>query len=231
VRRLPAAAVVLAALAACGGGGGDEGDDAVAAGGGASTTIEVDGSAACEAERHAVVFGLDGVLTPSDDELIRHIEDASYVPATRDGAAELVTAWQERGYEIVYISGRPTNMVLHDRPVLQVTEEWLASSSFPTGEGTTLHLWDPAVYESKDLYKLQTIFDLVTAGVVVEAAYTESPGDYRVLHTGGVDVENLFAIGTVEGAPPEASIDATSFRPHLEAVVTPMEPLGSRCGS
>ena len=227
MRRLPhlaASLAVLAGAAACGGGATD---GTVESADTSTTQPAVDTTAACEAERHAVVFGLDGVLTPSDDELFRQIQDASYTPATRDGAAELVQAWADRGYEIVYISGRPSNMVLHDRPVLEVTNEWLAASSFPTGEGTTLTLWDPTQYATKDLYKLQTIFDLVTDGVVVDAAYTESPDDYRALRTGGVDVENLYAIGTVEGAPPEHSIDASSFRPHLASEVEPLPPLCS----
>jgi hypothetical protein len=220
---------VALGAAACGGGGDDGAtDDTVEAASGASTTTTpAETTVACEAERHAVVFGLDGVLTPSDDELFRQLEDPAYVPVTRDGAAELVQAWAERGYEIVYISGRPVSMVVGERPVLDVTEEWLEVRGFPTGEGATLHLWDPDVHENKDLYKLETIFDLISDGVVVEAAYTESPADYRALRTGGVEVEKLYAIGTVEGAPAEHSIEAGSFRPHLDAVVTPLAP---RCG-
>jgi hypothetical protein len=222
MRRLSHLAVALVAVAGASACGGGTTDDTVESADSTTTTASVDTTAACESERHAVVFGLDGVLTPSDDELFRHIEDPSYVPVTRDGAAELVQAYADRGYEIVYISGRPINMVLHDRPALDVTEEWLEMRSFPTGEGTSLTLWDPAQYATKDLYKLQTIFDLVTEGVIVDAAYTESPDDYRALRTGGVDVEALYAIGTVEGAPPEHSIDDSSFRPHLASEVEPL---------
>ena len=59
--------------------------------------------------------------------------------------------------------------------MLEITEEWLCSASFPTGDGTTLHLWDATELATKDLYSSRRSSTSITDGVTVEAAVRGVP--------------------------------------------------------
>ena len=84
----------------------------------------------------AIVFDIDGTLTTGDSELITEIvQDVfnnTYDQALRAGAVETAWALFDKGYLLVYLSGRPDLL----RPM---TERWLEAHAFPPG---ALHLTD-----------------------------------------------------------------------------------------
>ena len=52
----------------------------------------------------AVVTDIDETLTTSDDEWLSQMGDAEHDPAMRPAANELIQAYADAGYEIVYIT-------------------------------------------------------------------------------------------------------------------------------
>jgi phosphatidate phosphatase PAH1 len=77
-----------------------------------------------------VVFDIDGTLTTSDFELIRQYFSELFgrrrVPTAYDGAQDVVQAYRDAGYEVLYMTGRP--YWLSD-----ITREWLVDQKMPLG--------------------------------------------------------------------------------------------------
>ena len=72
-----------------------------------------------DGQTQAVVFSIDGSFTAS-------VSVTGRDPKVRAGAVDVVRHWQELGYLIVYITGRPD---MQQRRVVS----WLAQHNFPHG--------------------------------------------------------------------------------------------------
>jgi phosphatidate phosphatase PAH1 len=81
-----------------------------------------------------VVFDIDGTLTTSDAELAEQyfseLFGRRHIPTAYDGARDVVQAYRDAGYEVLYLTGRP--YWLSD-----ITRAWLDSQKMPIGN---LHL-------------------------------------------------------------------------------------------
>ncbi|TNF30012.1 MAG: hypothetical protein EP329_14465 [Deltaproteobacteria bacterium] len=89
-----------------------------------------------EAGTEAIVCDIDGTLTTDDNELLMEIAQSifnnTYDQEMRAGAVDMLWSWYDKGYLIVYLTGRPDLL----RPM---TERWLVAHGFPPGP---LHLTD-----------------------------------------------------------------------------------------
>jgi hypothetical protein len=230
-----AAAVVVClgvlACAACGGSGDDEEAAASSATGTdgaateatsiATTTPSVAGSLSppgdvpCPENRHAVVIDLRTLIT-EEGELYRWYDNASYDPLVRAGAVELVAAYVQRGYEIVYVTGwDATTMLGTTTPVTEALPNWMAGHGFPVGAGTSLHMWPPEEFESEDVFKTQVLADLRSEGVQVDRLYTNDPTDVPAYVSGGMGADRIHTFGPaarVEGTDPVANEDFAVHR-------------------
>jgi phosphatidate phosphatase PAH1 len=101
---------------------------------------------AAETERHAVVVDIDGVLTtyqlldygPTNGIFL----DLGVAYARRD-AALLMNLFHRKGYDIVYLAGRPANLKVNGMSMGDATWKWLRDEGFPTEpDRTTLLLQD-----------------------------------------------------------------------------------------
>jgi hypothetical protein len=215
--------------AACSGGGGGEAVEATteASGTGAaapSTTTTATTAPApavpCPEDRHAVVVDVL-LLLASDGDLIAWIGDAARRPAPRPGAIELLQAYFQRNYEIVYLTGLPSDTLLgRSVPITEALPQWIAETGFPNGDATSLHMWDPAATSSGSVHKTQVMVDLATDGVTVDRVYTGGGVDVPTYRNGGVTGDNsiwAFDVDTdVEGAERIAGDDLVA---HREATV------------
>jgi hypothetical protein len=103
-------------------------------------------SIAADPERHAVVVDIDGVLTQymlQDYGPTNGIFLDLGVAYPRRDAALLMNVFYRKGYDIVYLAGRPANMKVNGMSMADATLKWLHDEGFPTEPGrTTLLLQD-----------------------------------------------------------------------------------------
>lgn len=100
-----------------------------------------------DAERHAVVVDIDGALTqymlldygPTNGIFL----DAG-VDYPRVDAALLMNLYYRKGYDIVYLAGRPANMKVNGLPMGDATLQWLRDHGFPTEPDRTVLLLEDA---------------------------------------------------------------------------------------
>lgn len=119
----------------------------------------------------AVLFDVDGTLTTDDGELFDDLLGRG-TAAAFDGAAAVARRWAEKGYLIVYVTGRP--YLLRDH-----TRRWLEAGGFPYGPlFTPVRIRDarPTV-AGVGAYKREVLVDLQARGVVFARAYGNAATD------------------------------------------------------
>lgn len=179
----------------------------------------------------AVVFDIDGTLTTADFELIRELFDdllrGDYVPEMYPAAPDVVWTWQQRGYLVIYLTGRPDLL-------RGISEAWLRELGFPAG---AVHLTDTnqqalpteagvARYKAEFLQRLQT-----ELGLELVAAYGNASTDISAYEQAGVPKERTFIIGSNAGH--EGTVAVEDYGSHLlelqdlpEAAAPAPEPMG-----
>lgn len=145
---------------------------AVAAGAAACTPPPPDPAATAP----VVVFDIDGTLT--DDEL-------SETP--HPGAAAAVTAYLDRGYEVVYVTAR------WDALFRSSTETWLASNGFPD---QPLHMAPSLLVtdQSRVDFKTTELQSIEATSNQVTYAYGDSSTDFTAYANVGVPAQHVFAL-------------------------------------
>ncbi|XP_063931115.1 protein retinal degeneration B isoform X3 [Zophobas morio] len=124
-----------------------------------------------------IVFSIDGSFTASMSVTGRD-------PKVRAGAVDVVRHWQELGYLIVYITGRPD--MQHRRVV-----SWLSQHNFPHGlvsfaDGLST---DPLGHKAAYLHNL-----IQNHGVIIHSAYGSSK-DISVYTSVGLKPKQIFIVG------------------------------------
>nr|CAG4640614.1 EOG090X00NX [Eulimnadia texana] len=151
----------------------------------------------------AVVFSIDGSFTASMSVTGRD-------PKVRAGAVDVVRHWQELGYLIIYITGRPD---LQQRRVVA----WLAQHNFPHGllsfaDGLST---DPLRHKAEYLKYLVN-----DVGLEIRAAYGSSK-DITVYSSVGLKQEHIFIVGKVSRKQQGlAQVLSEGYASHLAALAT-----------
>lgn len=130
-------------------------------------------------QTECVVFSIDGSFTAS-------VSVTGRDPKVRAGAVDVVRFWQDLGFLILYITGRPD---LQQRKVVS----WLAEHNFPHGlvffsDGFST---DPLGHKAAHLNSLIT-----DHGVILYAAYG-SGKDISVYNNCGLSPKQIYAIGRI----------------------------------
>ena len=223
---LVAASLVLVAAACSGGGGGDAAEATTGGSASSATSAPSDGTTTstvavpCPEDRHAVVVDVR-LLVASENELYSWFGDASYDPLVRPGAVELLQAYFQRNYEIVYLTGWASDTVLGETvPVTQALPRWIADHGFPNGDATSLHMWDPAVADNENIHKTEVMVDLAADGVTVDRVYTGDDTDVPAYRNGGVTEEGrIWAFDVDADLPGAQRIPGNDLVAHREATV------------
>lgn len=131
--------------------------------------------AAVHGERKAVVFDIDGTLTPS----------VLSISTPRVGAAEAVKAFFDAGFEIVYISARVRLLQSH-------VPGWLAKHGFPQGE---LHMTESREDRlDTGAFKKRVLKTYADHGWRFSAAFGDSTSDFNAYVYAGVPQDRIFAL-------------------------------------
>ncbi len=124
---------------------------------------------------HAVVFDIDGTLTPA----------VMAVCEARPDAARAVHAYADKGYAIIYLSTR-TGWLSAGVP------DWLQRHGFPQG---SVHIAQTAQErDHPDDYKAALLREFHARGWVVDYAYGDSSTDLTAYAAAGVPADHVFAL-------------------------------------
>jgi len=130
-------------------------------------------------QTEAVVFSIDGSFTAS-------VSVTGKDPKVRPSSVDVVRHWQELGFLIIYVTGRPCMQ-------LRKVKSWLSMHNFPNGllsfaDGFST---DPLGHKTEFLRQLQQDHD-----IVVHAGYGSSK-DISVYSSLGVKQETINIVGKV----------------------------------
>uniref|UniRef100_A0A2M4A7D2 Putative phosphatidylinositol transfer protein n=2 Tax=Anopheles triannulatus TaxID=58253 RepID=A0A2M4A7D2_9DIPT len=150
-----------------------------------------------------IVFSIDGSFTAS-------VSVTGKDPKVRAGAVDVCRHWQELGYLLIYITGRPD---MQQQRVLS----WLSQHNFPHGlvsfaDGLST---DPLGHKATYLSNL-----ILNQGVIVHAAYGSSK-DISVYTSIGLKPKQIFITGKVsKKLQPMATPLADGYAAHLSSLMT-----------
>lgn len=143
----------------------------------------------------AVIFDIDGTLTPSDSEnlkdyarrLVRHPSEQG--PKIRVGAVEAARAAAREGL-VVYVTGRPPWL---SRP----TREWLAHHGFPEGAVFCMTQSRDILPSTSHVGQAKTarFRSLQAAGLSFLRAYGNAPTDIQAYAAVGLPKDRTFILG------------------------------------
>jgi phosphatidate phosphatase PAH1 len=127
------------------------------------------------ADAKAVVFDIDGTLTP----------DVTAVFEVREDAAEAVNAYAAKGYEIVYLSTRVSWLSAG-------VPDWLEERGFPKG---SVHIAQTRSERDRpELYKIGVLESYKKHGWRLVYAYGDSSTDLAAYAAVGIPQEQVFAL-------------------------------------
>jgi hypothetical protein len=144
------------------------------------------------------VFDIDGTLTTSDGELIHEIISrvfkGDYVPKMRDGAVDAVNLMESKGYELVYLTGRPY-------PLHRVTKSWLLSKSFPRGSLILTNSNSQSVPNKKGVgtFKAKRIKEIKASKINVDHAFGNALTDIYAYDQAQVSKHKTHIVGKHAG--------------------------------
>lgn len=190
------------------------------------TTAAVDSSESgttagvCELEQPAIVTDIDETLTLSDGEFLMQIADGTYDPIEREGASELIVAYADLGYRIMYLSARSEDIVLTGtgETAREATERWLVEHGYPTDPETTvvvlaeMFVFDDTAQE----YKAAALMEQQAAGWRFDYAYGNATSDIGAYADAGIDLAVTFIIGEHAGEGGTVAVEGEGWVEHTE---------------
>jgi hypothetical protein len=211
--RAASAAILPAASGGSGATPADAGAPQLASSGGAAATPPV--PAACgDAPGPTVATDIHGTLTVED--YLDNIGNQT----PRPGAAEMLQAYSQRGYFILYITGAPQTIIAE-------TRSWFAEHGFPI-ERAILTLPEIASLDAtvnRD-YKTMRLREFIAKGYRFDYGYGDKTSDLEAFQAAGVATDHIFSIGAEAGAlgtrpiDEGTPVDAAGYEEHLAADVS-----------
>jgi hypothetical protein len=205
--------VLLAVAAGCSSGDDEGGDGDGALQAVAPTTTTTAPLLPCSEDRHLAVFDINGTLTATEEEAIAWLSDPSAEPPPRAQAAELVNAYRDDGYEILYVTSLSVDFVHGGIPITDSLNGWLERNGFPIdGSSVATSSTDDAAAELS-----AELVDLSSQGVSIDAAYTDNVDDIEAFSVGGATEVFLIGDETAGAATTIPGDDLTPVARQVEA--------------
>lgn len=212
LRVLPALVAGTLLVGACG--GGSRGDDPPAVGAPEESTPEGTGPPPCSEARFVVAFDVAGFLNTDQDSWIDWINDPDDEPEVRTGAPELTHAYRAKGYEVLYITTVPPNVMIGGAPVPEAVQGWLQRNGFAVDAGTRVYGYTGT--SDQPTAPVASITDelirLASENVTSYAGYTENDDKAYAFASGGVPQERIYTIS------PNAGVSGTTAIPNDDLV-------------
>ncbi len=167
-----------------------------------------------------------GSMTPGLAELAKWLNDPSYDLQPRPGAVEMLVAWRQKGYLIVYLTGLASSGLVgaEQVPLPLAMGAWQQRKGFPVGDGTRLLMWDQAAFADVTTFRIDAMVHLSLEGVALDYGYTDDEHDVLAYRNGGMPVEHIFTIQG-EGDPGPDGVREQDWASHKARVVDPLPPV------
>jgi len=162
-----------------------------------------------------VVFDIDGTLTTSDSEVFKEvlsdIVKGDYKPEVRKDSPRVASAWADKDYLPVYVTGRPDLF-------REISAAWLDDQGFPRGPVHCTDELSEAVPSKKGVAKYKTAFlaRLQQSGLSIAAAYGNAETDIVAYENAGIPKDRTFIVGPNAGKGGTVAID--TYTEHLSTV-------------
>lgn len=189
---------------------------------GMDTTAGADTTTAgsCEMEQPAIVTDIDETLTLSDDEFFMQIADGNYDPVEREGAAELIGAYAELGYHVLYLTARSETIMLEGtgETAREATERWLDEHGFPNDPETTEVVLAPmfVVGDDAQAYKAGALMDRQAMSMRYDYAYGNATSDIGAYADAGIALDATFIIGENAGVGGTVAVAGEGWVEHAD---------------
>eukprot|EP00276_Gloeochaete_wittrockiana_P014613 CAMPEP_0184340710 /NCGR_PEP_ID=MMETSP1089-20130417/9358_1 /TAXON_ID=38269 ORGANISM="Gloeochaete wittrockiana, Strain SAG46.84" /NCGR_SAMPLE_ID=MMETSP1089 /ASSEMBLY_ACC=CAM_ASM_000445 /LENGTH=405 /DNA_ID=CAMNT_0026668637 /DNA_START=11 /DNA_END=1228 /DNA_ORIENTATION=+ len=157
---------------------------------------------------NAVVFDVDGTITTSDFQALCTSTQVCTANIWED-AQNAVQAWYDKGYQIVYLSGRPATMYT-------LTVQFLIDNNFPPGLLRCANDLDQAINDVED-YKTEYLALLASAGLSIQYVYGNAVTDIAAYERAGFSKNNTFIIGPNGGDDDTVDL-GESYSDHLSFI-------------
>ena len=206
-------AVVALVATACSNGDDDSASIDTVAPSSSETVPHPTTPAPCKENRHLAVFDINGTLTADEQGTIDWLNNPAAEPTPKTGAADLVSAYADHGYEIMYVTALPTNTKLAGQPAGDALRGWLERHGFPAAPGSVNTAGSTRATELSG-----ELIGLIGQGVKVDVAYTNNKDDVVAFQTAGVGkIFGLGEAGTVAGSTKVANNDLAALVPGITA--------------
>jgi len=131
-----------------------------------------------------VVTDIDGTLTAFEEAAA--VEVLGFHPESHPGAADMIRSFYHRGYNIFYLTARPSFLVAQ-------TREWLNMRGFPPGVIHTTTFKTGATGDAAAAFKVSELAQLKTnTGVVPSYSFGNKPSDVKAFGDSGIAAENSY---------------------------------------
>jgi hypothetical protein len=169
-----------------------------------------------------IVTDIDETLTTDDLEFIYQIANPSHDPEMRPDADAMMRAYADKGYKVMYITGRGDQVQLLDgTSAFDATNDWLNAHGFPRSDGDLfLYSGISATGDTARVYKGGVIADLLAdPTVTVAECYGNATADIDACLDNGIDPADSWLVGdlandmTDQGVNPLSNDDA--YTAHL----------------
>lgn len=178
-----------------------------------STTTET-ALPACGVVDHVAVFNTFGVVTTAESDGSEWVANPEAELEPREGATGVVAAYQDRGYEILYVSSLPAGTDLAGQPITDALTVWLGSHGFPIGDNTRVWAREDAETEAS-VALIEELARLSNNGTQGGAGYAANEDEVFPLATGGIPRELIFTVGEAASDETSTSIPGEDLLAHL----------------
>ena len=165
-------------------------------------------------------FDIDETLTISNDEWEKQKKDGTYDPLAREAATELVRAYADRGYYIVYLTARSKTWVLEGTGETSpdATHRWLVEHQFPIDDGRSRLIMSETIVsgDAAQAYKATSLMEMQGEGLSFLSAYGNATTDIGAYAEAMIPKDVTFIIGVHAGEEGTVAIVGESWKPQLD---------------
>lgn len=177
----------------------------------------------CEVPGLAIVTDIDATLTTSDTEFVTQLLTGAHEPAERPGGADLISAYAERGYFVLYLTSRPDGapVGLSGETTTEATLRWLTEHGYPVDpDRTRLTLAPGLVFgDSSAEYKGGALVAMQGEGYEFRYAYGNATSDIDAYAEAGIPKDVTFIIGPEAGVGDTVAIEGDGWLEHIGELV------------
>lgn len=157
----------------------------------------------------AVVFDIDNTLTDGSFSVGDYLGLVSVAPIS--GAVDLVNAYRDLGYQIVYVTARTYWYA-------KGTREWLAKNNMPVWTLKTTFDTSTSLNDRAN-YKRDYLIDIQASGIDIYRAYGDETTDIEGFSAAGVPLSDIWIIGEKAGDGGTQPIVENHYYQHIADVV------------